>query len=341
MKLYQRNGTYYVSNGNQKVSLFTDDEPTARQIYADLVKSIVMQKLNLTISIGGVTAAAAVKKRKKRRVRIEPIYADYLQSCRLRKVTENTMLFKKNTLEKMLDAGIKYISDADQKHVNKFISLVSVYAQDTQRKYFTSLLSFLNAAVKKGYLRERQVKGLEIPKTKDKVRDLVITDADLKKIYDYLRDKDPDFYFYLLTLYNTFSRPGEVIELQAKDFNLHDRYADVWQNKTQKTKRVYLYKEYCAEIAEWLAMKGNDYLFEGRNAGSEFYGKKFSKLRDRLKINPKYTLYTFRHTSITELMNKTNDVEFVARQAGNNPEITMKHYINRHSQHYLDMMDKD
>ena len=64
-------------------------------------------------------------------------------------------------------------------------------------------------------------------------------------------------------------------------------------------------------------------------------------MKTDLGLNPQYTLYTFRHTSLTNLMNKTNDIEFVARQAGhNNPAITMKHYINRNSKHYIDLIDK-
>lgn len=342
MKLYQRNGTFYVSNGKRKVSLFTDDEQTARQIYADLVKSLVSQKLGLVFqSVGSVSAESKKKKRKPQL--IESAFNEYLEVCRLRKITEQSIYFKKYALRRMLEVGIKYFSDIDQSHINKYCEAVSQYASDTQRKYFTELMAFLHAEVKNGKISEKQVNKLVVPKLKTKVRDLIIPDDDLKKIFDYSKRHDIDFYYYLLTLYNTFSRPGEVMRLKASDFRLADRCVDIYQNKVQKRKHVYLFKEFCAEIAGWISMKGNGELFAGaKSPNAEFYSKKLKDLLFKLNLNMKYTLYTFRHTSITNLMNKTNDVEFVARQAGhNNPTITMKHYINRTPEHYLDMMDKD
>ena len=176
---------------------------------------------------------------------------------------------------------------------------------------------------------------------KSRVRDLIISDEDLEKIMNYTKKHDRDFYFYLLTLYNTYSRPNEITTLKGSDFHLAERYVDVWQNKVQKKKQVFLYKEFCVEIAGWIALKGDGNLFKGAKSGREHYSHLLKNIKTKLGLNPQYTLYTFRHTSITNLMNKTNDVEFVARQAGhNNPAITMKHYINRNPQHYIELMDK-
>ena len=342
MKLYQRNGTYYVSQGKKKTSLFTDDEQTARLIYAEIVKSLVFSKLHLISQTVVPVSSPAANKKKKKSLPIEPAFNEYIDTCKLRKITKNSLDFKKYALKRMLEAGINFFSDVDQTHINTYCKLVSHYAADTQRKYFTELMAFLHAEIKKGAISEKRVNMLVVPKLKAKVRDLIIPEEDLQKIFDYSKRHDIDFYYYLLTLYNTFSRPGEVVRLKGSDFHLAERYVDIWQNKVQKTKHVYLYKEYCAEIAEWVAMKGGEALFIGaKSPNTEYYSKKLKDLLDKLNLNMKYTLYTFRHTSITNLMNKTNDVEFVARQAGhNNPTITMKHYINRSGQHYLDIMDK-
>ena len=347
MKMLKRNGIYYVAHGKKKTSLFTDDESLAKQIFAELVKTITLQKLNLAVPAMGNTVVVSsadggvVPRKKRKQILIESAFADYYKLCELRKVCENSLTFKRSVMKKMQLVGIKYFSDVDQTHINKLCEAVSKYAHDTQRKYFTELMAFLHASVKKGLISERQVKSLEVPKLKTKVRDLIITDDDLAKIMEYAK-QDNDLYFYLLTLYHTFSRPNEVTDLKGSDFHLAERYVDVWQNKVQKSKRVFLYKEFCGEISQWIAMKGIGPLFAGaKKGGREYYSHKFKTLRTKLKLNPKYTLYTFRHTSITNLMNKTNDVEFVARQAGHtNPTITMKHYINRNPQHYLDIMDK-
>lgn len=345
MKILKRNGIYYVAHGKKKISLFTDDESLAKQIFAGLVESITLQKLKITVpAIGNtvvVSSTADPRRKKKKQIPIDPAFADYLKLCELRKVCVSSMSFKKMLRKKLPTIGIKYFSDVDQDHINKLCSSVSKYAPDTQRKYFTELMAFLHASVKKGLISEKQVKRLEVPKLKSKVRDLIIPDEDLQKIMEYAKKRDRDLYFYLLTLYNTFSRPAEVTALKGSDFHLAERYVDVWQNKVQKKKQVFLNKDFCIEIATWIGMKGEGNLFNGAKFGREHYTHIFKKMKTDLGLNPQYTLYTFRHTSLTNLMNKTNDIEFVARQAGhNNPAITMKHYINRNSKHYIDLIDK-
>jgi integrase len=347
MKILKRNGIYYVAHGKKKISLFTDDESVAKQIFVGLVESITLQKLNLAVPAMGNTVVVSsadggvVPRKKKKQIPIEPAFADYYRLCEIRKVCKNSLDFKRLMHKRIKSVGIKYFSDVDQEHINKLCEAVSKYAPDTQRKYFTELMAFLHASVKKGLISEKQVKRIEVPKLKSRVRDLIISDEDLEKIMNYTKNHDRDFYFYLLTLYNTYSRPNEITTLKGSDFHLAERYVDVWQNKVQKKKQVFLYKEFCVEIAGWIALKGDGNLFKGAKSGREHYSHLLKDIKTKLGLNPQYTLYTFRHTSITNLMNKTNDVEFVARQAGhNNPAITMKHYINRNSKHYIDLIDK-
>lgn len=164
----------------------------------------------------------------------------------------------------------------------------------------------------------------------------------MKKIYDHTKKNDIDFYFYIYTLYNTVSRPNEVTPLEVKAFDFTNRTVTIFQNKTKKTKIVYLGKKFCDDLKEYIDKnKITGTIFAGADSvNEEYYGWKFRKIRHDLDLNFKYTLYTYRHTSITNLLNATNDIEFAAKQAGNRPEIAIKHYVNRNDQHYKDMMDK-
>ncbi|MGL4562675.1 MAG: tyrosine-type recombinase/integrase [Brevinema sp.] len=51
-----------------------------------------------------------------------------------------------------------------------------------------------------------------------------------------------------------------------------------------------------------------------------------------MDLNSAYTLYIFRYTFATNLLNKTNDIHLVSKALGHsNIIITSKHYANRSS----------
>ena len=187
-------------------------------------------------------------------------------------------------------------------------------------------------------MSEKLYKSIEFPNIKCKPRDTIISDEDLSLLMNG-SVYDDDFHVYLLTLFNTVCRPNEAASLRVSDIDFEHRNVTVYMNKVRRYKKVYLSKEFCLILSDFIERHGiTEYLFRGLNR-REFYAKKFKRLKKRVGISSPYTLYTVRHTAITRLMNKCHDVEFVARQAGNDPKTTMKHYVNRSDEHYLAILD--
>ncbi len=340
MKLVKKNDSFCIIHHSKHVFLGTSDEVLAKNIYANVATQFALQTLLSVPMTATAAASTAESENKSSNISVESVFAEYLRSCELKKVTKFTLAFKKAVLKKILSVGIATFGDFTQSKINAYIESIQNYASDTQRKYVTNLIAFLNNSAKKGYIAQDIISRIDTPKFQSKPRELIIEESDWEKILTTAKSKDKDFYLYLQTLFHTFSRPNEVTELKGSDFNLPERYVDIYQNKTQKMKRVFLESDFASEISELVCEKKNNYLFNQHGKNPESYAKKFKYLCKKLDLNPKYMLYTVRHTSITYLMNKTNDVEFVARQAGNNPSITMKHYINRNNKHCLEILDK-
>ena len=340
MKLILSGKNYVIIHHRRRFSLGAIDPATAADIYTKIAVELALSEL-CSNSSPIISSPEDSSHTADTALGVADAFAEYLHSCQLRKMTKFTLNFKQNVCRKLLASGVESFADVDQKHINAFADLISDYAVDTQRKYITDLMAFLNNSAKKGYIDKETVARIDLPKYRSKPRELIIEDDDWHAILAAADKKDHNFYLYLLTLFHTFSRPNEVTELKGSDFHLAERYVDIFQHKTQKMKRVFLEADFAAEISALVAERKSDYLFDQHGKNPESYAKKFKYICQKLNLNSKYILYTVRHTAITYLMNKTNDVEFVARQAGNNPAITMKHYVNRRSQHFLDILDKN
>ena len=89
-----------------------------------------------------------------------------------------------------------------------------------------------------------------------------------------------------------------------------------------------------------LSNEPNNYVFVGASKGDEYYPKKIKKVVKAIGLDEKLTLYTYRHTAITDLADKAGcDPDFLANQAGNTTQIIMKHYLNRKEKHYKNIVE--
>lgn len=72
-------------------------------------------------------------------------------------------------------------------------------------------------------------------------RRVIFSDWDIENIIAYCRQRgDLDFLYYILTLYFTASRPGEILNLSYKDIDFTNERISVWMSKTQRYKTVSL-----------------------------------------------------------------------------------------------------
>lgn len=347
----RNNGKYYfkMNTKDWKVncSLKTDDYETARKRADSIVDIYFQKKFQNTFSGAAFqpyySEPAFVSTPVKPRTKFSDAFKKYIQ------IKENSMLAKstmhhKHKFAKILEEiQIVYLDELNSDFALKYWKyLESNYTcSDSRKKYITELSVFLNYCIKQDLYTESQKNKLEFPKLRTKAREVIISEVDLQKILHHVKEnwQDEDFYFYLLTLYNCFGRPSEIVHLEVRHFDFTKETVEYVQNKTKKSKTVYLQNEYLELLKEFIRRRGiTGYLFEGHSRNQEFYSKKFKHLKLELGLNPDYTLYTYRHTSATNLYEKTQDVLFCANMIGDSPETTSKHYLNLKSAYYKDKM---
>jgi len=255
MGLYLRDNIYYIRINNKRISTQTKSKKLASWIYRNVLKDVVYGKLNLS---GTATKEAATPKPVKevvKKIEIEKTYKDYIKTCEIKRFSKHTLTFKNLTLKALLKHNIKYFSDLTQNNLNKFFSGLSEYSSDTRRKFIAELRAFLNNSIKKGLFTKVEYDKIDFPIYKVKPRDLIFTDEDLQKIFDFVKERNKDFYFYLLTLYNTLSRPNEITIIETTAFDFENNTALIYQSKTKKNKTVYLKPSFVEEFKAYILKK--------------------------------------------------------------------------------------
>lgn len=349
MGLFKRkNGYYYIKinhNSKQiKISTKTRAKSLAVDIYRSLLKKIVFNQYDKKTNYNNENKENKLIN-KNRDYDLKICFDEYISTCKSKGFVKAVINIKNWTLTKLTENKFELMSDFNnQDKINNFFMVLEnkKYSNDSKHNFIKEIRAFLNYCIKKGYFTTREYKKIVLPSFKKNSRNLIINDDDFKKIYENIeQNNDLDFKFYLETLYFTVSRPNEVSQLKLSDFDIENKRVNVFQNKTKKVKEVYIPEIYIEKYKEYIKNHNiGSYVFIGNDKNKEFYSKKFKKLKIDLNLNKLYTLYTVRHTSITNLMNSINDIEFVAKQAGNNPEIALKHYVNRNITHYQELIEK-
>ncbi|OON98669.1 MAG: hypothetical protein ATN35_04070 [Epulopiscium sp. Nele67-Bin004] len=331
MGLYQRsNGVYYLSfsmdNKRYQKSLNTKNKHLADELYSIFLKEKFLKSTLLQLSNTQNTAPQVIEKPKQESKSFHSHYLKYLELCESNNLSIRTIEGKKWALKLFKQYKINTYSDINSAKLDKFWQWAKTkYKDDSIRKLVAYLKTFLNHAVKKGYYSSADYHKLTFPKLTTNVREEVISVEDWEKIQSAVKD-DFDFLTYLRLLYNTGLRPSEGLNLRYDEVDFENCSIKVYQTKTKSYKTVFIPKL----LADDLAKLKHEFLFIRDERGNEYYSKKFSKLKKALNLNKDYTLYTFRHTFATNLLNKTNDIHLVSKALGHsNIMITSKHYANR------------
>ncbi len=125
-------------------------------------------------------------------------------------------------------------------------------------------------------------------------------------------------------LYYTGCRSNEIVNLRRQDID-DNGAIKIYQSKVKKYKYVSVPPVILDELLTF-----QDNIFEGFDKQTEFYSKKYRRIKIAMGLGIDYNLYTFRHTFATNLLNKTSDIHLVSKALGHsNIMITSKHYANR------------
>lgn len=241
-----KNGKFIVKiQCNKKVhvmSLKTDDIQVAESIYREIVKDVVLTKWKSKMVDLPVIDVISCNSSQKRNNKIfSADYKNYIETCKNDNITKTTINIKKKNLELLLKCGIKDYSDFDQDGINRYHNFLNEnYQNDSVKKFISETKAFLNDSIRRSDYMRVDYDKIRFPRIKTKVRDIIISSEDLKKIFFVIENekKDYDFALYLKLLYYTFSRPSEIIDIKINDIDFQNRSIHIYQNKTKKNKKI-------------------------------------------------------------------------------------------------------
>ena len=221
------NGYYYIKvehgQDSYRFTTKTKDPELAKDIYNSFLMSLMQKQIGGKLEKKQNLVTYSIETQgKPDKVEMEPVYREYLDTDKTKGISEGTIKFKNRLCGMMKQAGFIYFSDFTQANINKFIQFLrSEYSSnDTIMKFITKFKAFLHYAIKKQFFPKDDYESLDFINLPGRIRDTIITEADLKAIIKHLdHKKDYDFAMYIKTLYWTCSRPSEITHIKVSDFD--------------------------------------------------------------------------------------------------------------------------
>lgn len=164
----------------------------------------------------------------------------------------------------------------------------------------------------------------------------------LISLSNYLKANDPNLYLFCLTFMMLGIRPKEAALIQLDQINLMDRTflnrASNEKTGERKIKRIFtnLYDElYKLQLDQYAP---SDYLFTVKGipgktpASREYFTKRFTKAKKRMKLTHHSTMYALKHTFIIELVKSGEPITTCMKISGHKTLQAFQSYV----QQYLD-----
>jgi len=216
-------------------------------------------------------------------------------------------VFKKYLKGKGLDvANIKSI---DKKIVTDFLNhILKTSGPSNRNNYRQELSAVFSVLVENDYIEYNFIEKIK-KLTSKPIRNKTYSQSKVDEIYKELETSDPLLLLFLKFVSYSFLRPIEVVRLKVKDINLKDKTLTVRaKNKVLKTKIIPAIL--INELKKLDLNNPEHYLFTPNGVGEwkreesgkrTWFGNRFNKVKEKLGIGSDYTVYSFRHTSISKL----------------------------------------
>lgn len=143
-------------------------------------------------------------------------------------------------------------------------------------------------------------------------RNYAYSDQEQELLNDYLYKNERRLYYFCRFIYGLYVRPNEAARLQIKDINFENWSINVYPDtsKTKKYRVAIIPDSYKSMFEEMRLQKypADYYIFSKGCMPGEYYNPSFDKLTPKLKrinkqlgVNPKCTMYSWRHAGIIKL----------------------------------------
>ncbi len=178
----------------------------------------------------------------------------------------------------------------------------------------TDLSSLIQTLVDNELMKENYIKSINVLKAAPE-RNKTYTNAQEIDILKYVEENDPILLLFIQFITYNFLRPVEVCRLKVGDLDLEGKKLFVRaKNKVVKVKIIP--QKIIDLLPDLSKMNPNHFLFTPTQIGAEWeaeennrrdnFSKKFKVIKDHFGLNEDYGLYSFRHTSITNLYKELN-----------------------------------
>lgn len=223
------------------------------------------------------------------------------------------------------------IDTITSEHSARFIEhLKNNVGNSTMLTYISYMKIFFNYLVEEEIILRNPIRKKQIPKRVKK--QIVFFRQDMiDDILKLAKERDEEYYKFLIMLLMTGQRPIDVLGLKAGNIDLENGIIIFNISKTDKQIIFPIYDDLKifieVEMSHIEELNDDDRIFKDFN--SEIVHKRFQRIKTALKITEKnvFTLKTFRKTFASYLASKGMDKSKIADLLGHdNPRTTIKYY---------------
>ena len=202
------------------------------------------------------------------------------------------------------------ISTLNKKILNDYLNFILENSRATNRNNTRAdLSSLVQVLVDNELMSTNFVKSISILKATPE-RNKTYSVKQESDILNYLKVNDPILLLYTQFIIYNLLRPIEVNRLKIDDLDIEGKKLFV-RAKNKAVKIKIIPQKIIDLLPDFSQMNKNHYLFTPTRIGGEweaeennrrdYFSKRFKVVKDHFGLNDDYGLYSFRHTSITNL----------------------------------------
>ncbi|MFV0553838.1 MAG: tyrosine-type recombinase/integrase [Mangrovibacterium sp.] len=319
-KLLKSGWNYFVDKEEKSIS-FEDISKEMQEKYTTLVssnatfKKVSEQWLNIKINDGSLSKVSA-------KSYTGPITAlsEWLESQNLLEV--DITVLNHSVIMKFFNHAI------NEKN----------YAKETLKRLTRVCRNVFDYAVEQEYIKENPIYDVPSSRNFSQHASIPITDEDRERFRKVISLEDPQLWLAIQLMYYCFLRPRmELRLLQVKHINFARGFilVDADRAKTNKERKVDIPESLMKELVKQNIHKlPAEYYVISRDkcpgttpVGDNYLYNHFVRFRDRLKMNPRYTLYSWKHTGNSAAVDAGLSLEELKSQNGHTSVQTTEIYI--------------
>jgi integrase len=207
------------------------------------------------------------------------------------------------------------ISTLDKKTIISYLNLVLENTSARNRNNTRiDLSSLIQVLVDNEIIKDNIIKSINTLKSSPERNKTFSTNQEID-LFKYLEINDEILLLFIKFVSYGFLRPVEVCRLKIGDLDLEGKKL-YFKAKNKAVKIKIIPQKLIALLPDLSKMNANDYLFTPSKIGGEweaeeknrrnYFSNRFKTVKDQFKLGKDYGLYSFRHTSITNLYKELN-----------------------------------